>query len=70
MKLITFYKMGPNGREFVKEFDKDVTLPLKGEEIKFEGNDAVYNVVRAINIYDEEGKCHLEYELVESGEIL
>lgn len=70
MKLITFYKMGLNGREFVKEFDKDITLPLKNEEIKFEGDETVYNVVRAVNIYDEEGNCRLEYELVESGEIL
>lgn len=70
MKLITFYKMGPNGREFVKEFDKDIILPLKNEEIKFEGDETVYNVVRAVNIYNEEGNCRLEYELVESGEIL
>lgn len=65
MKLVTFYKMGPNGREIIKEFDENTTLPLKGEEIKFVGSDIVYGVVKTTNIYDKKGKCYLEYELIE-----
>lgn len=65
MKLITFYKSGPNGREIIKEFDNNATLPLKGEEVKFDGDDKTYGVVKITNIYDKKGECRLEYELIE-----